>query len=80
MPLSKRLLKDMTQQGRGTEWYVLINIDRLSMACGRSAQVRFLQTTMLSFTIGSSDFSGYPRTFTKEAALSEDGRGTAWHV
>ena len=36
------------------------------MACGRSAQLRFLSTTMSSFTIGSSDFTGYTRTYTKD--------------
>ena len=47
---------------------------------GRPAQVRFLPTTKRSFTIGSSDFSGYMRTFAKDTALSADGRGTAWDV
>ena len=49
-----------------------------SAAFGRSAQVRFLPTTTRSFTIGSSDLSGYMLTFTKNTALSKDGRSTAW--
>ena len=47
-------------------WNVWINIGRLSTACGRSAQVRFLSTTMRSFTIGCSDFSDHTRTLTKD--------------
>ena len=41
------------------------------------AQVRFLPTIKRSFTISSSDFSGYTRTFTKDTTLSDDGRGRA---
>ena len=37
----------------------------------------FFPTTTRSFTIGSSDFSGYTRTFTKNTALLEDSRGAA---
>jgi hypothetical protein len=40
----------------------------------------FFPTAARSFTIDSSDFSGYTRTFTKGMALSEDGRGTGWYV
>jgi hypothetical protein len=69
MPLCKRLPKARAQHGRGTAWYVWINIDRLSTACGRSAQFRFLPTTTRSFTIGSSDM-----------ALLNNGKGTARHV
>jgi hypothetical protein len=68
------------RHGMGTTWYVWINIGRLSTACGRSAQVPFLPTTTGSFTTGNSDFCGYTRTFTKDKALSEDGRGTARYV
>ena len=43
----------------------------------RSAQVRFLPTITRSFTIGSSDFSDYSRSFTKN---TEDVRDTTRHV
>ena len=69
-----------SEHGMGTTWYVWINTSRLSTACGRSAQVRFLPTATRSFTIGRSDFSGYTRIFTKDTAWSEHGRGTAWYV
>ena len=64
MPLCKQLLTAMVQHSRTTAWCVCINSGRLSTACGRSAQFRFLPTITRSFTIGSSDFSGYTRTFT----------------
>jgi hypothetical protein len=51
----------------------------LTAAVGRSVQIRFIQTTTRSFTIDSSDFSGYTRTFTKDTALPQDGRGTVRH-
>ena len=57
------------RHGRGTAWFVWINIGHLLTACGPSAQFRFLSTTTRNFTIGSSDFSGYTRTFTKDTAL-----------
>jgi hypothetical protein len=41
MPLCKWLLKATAQHGRGTVWFVWINIGRLSTACGRPAQVWF---------------------------------------
>jgi hypothetical protein len=48
--------------------------------CGRPAEIRFLPTTAWNFTIGSSDFSGFTRTFTKDRAPSKDGTGTARYV
>jgi hypothetical protein len=66
----KRLLKDTTQ------W---VNIGRLSTTCGRCSQIRVFPTTTGSFRIGSSDFSGYTRTFTKDTSLSENGRCTTRH-
>jgi hypothetical protein len=80
MPLCKRLLKATAQHGKGTVWYMWINIGRLSTACVRSAQVRCLPSTTRSFTIDSSDFPGYTRTYTKDTALSENGIGIARHV
>ena len=77
MPLCMRLLKATAQHGRGTAWYVRINIGR-ERACGRYAQFRFLPTATRSSAIGSLDFSGYTRNFTKGMTLSADGR--AWYV
>ena len=57
-----------------------ISRPRHSTAGTRRAQVRFLPTTTRSLTIGRSGFSGYTPNFTKDKALSEDGRGTEWHV
>jgi hypothetical protein len=65
VPLCKQILKATAQHGRDTAWYVWINIGRLSTDCGRSAQVRFLPTTMRSFTIVNSQFYGYTRNFRK---------------
>ena len=77
-PAVLRLYRLATQgHGKGTAWNVWINIGRLSTACERSVQVRFLSTTTRSFTFGSSEISIYTRTFTKD---TEDGRGTAWYV
>ena len=59
--------------GRDTALYAWINI-------GRSALLRFLPTTMRSFTIGSLNFSGYTRIFTQDTALSKHGMGTVRHV
>ena len=80
MPLCKRLFKATAQHGRSTAWYVWINISRLSTACGRQVEFRFLPNTTRSITIGSSDFSGYTWTFTKDKTLSVDGRGTVLYV
>jgi hypothetical protein len=74
MPLCMRLLKATAQHGRGTAWYVRINIGR-ERAYGRYAQFRFLPTATRSSAIGSLDFSGYTRNFTKGMTFSADGRG-----
>ena len=70
LPCSDHAAFAATSQGHGmgTAWYVWITTGR---------QVRFLPTTTRSCTIGSRDFSGYTRTFTKDTTLSGDGRGTA---
>jgi hypothetical protein len=49
-PLWKQLLKATAQHGRGTAWQVWINIDRLSLACWRPAQVRLIPATTRKFT------------------------------
>jgi hypothetical protein len=41
--------------------------------CPGSVDLWFFPTTTRCFTIGSSDFSGYKRTFTRDTALSKDG-------
>lgn len=50
MSLWKRLIKATVQHGMVTAWYMWINIDRLSTACGRLAQFRLLQSTKRKFT------------------------------
>jgi hypothetical protein len=37
------------------------------------------QTNPLNCTTGNSDISGTTRNFTKDTALSDNGRGAAWH-
>ena len=75
-----RFASDFSRPRRNTAWNLWINIGCLSTACGRSAHVRFLPAATRSFMIGSSDFSGYARTFTKDTAVSENDRGTARYV
>jgi hypothetical protein len=54
------------ESSMGTTWYVWISIGRPATACGRPARVRRLPATT--------------RTFTKDTALTENGRVAAWHV
>jgi hypothetical protein len=78
----------------GTAWHVLISIGRPETACGRLTRVRLLPATtrsstkvgIISITIRKTVglavriFPATTRTFTKDTALSENGRGAAWHV
>ena len=71
MPCYDHAALQATSQGHGTAR------QGHGMMCGRSVQARLLPTTTRSFTTGSSNFSGYTRTFTKDTALSGDERSTA---
>jgi hypothetical protein len=74
----------------GTAWYLWITIGRPQKACERPAHVRFLPATtrnstkfvIRSITISEAVriFPSTTRNFTKDAALSENGVGAAWHV
>jgi hypothetical protein len=101
MPFWKQLLKATAQRNMGMARHVWISIGRPETACGRPAHVRLLPATTRSstnvvirsipirYTVGLA-VRVYPattRTFTKDTALSENGRGaarhgrgTAWHV
>jgi hypothetical protein len=82
------------QHRHGMAWQVWISIGRPETASGRPAHVRLLPTTMRSSTkvvismhtnplncrTSSSYISGYHVDFHEEMALSENGRGMAWHV
>jgi hypothetical protein len=76
-------------------WHVWISIGRPETACGRPACVRLLlPATTLSSTkvvirsmpirytvaLAVRIFPATTRTFTKDTALSDSGRGAAWHV
>jgi hypothetical protein len=92
MPFWNRLLKAMVQ--RGMAWHVWISIGRPETACGRPARVCLLPATTRSSTkvvirsipifctvgLTVQIFLATARTFTKDTALSENGRGAAWHV
>jgi hypothetical protein len=81
-----------TRHGRdmGTACYVWINIGLPEMVCGRPAHVRLLTATTPSSTKvvtvntvavpAVRIFPSTTRTFTKDTALSENGRNAAWHV
>jgi hypothetical protein len=75
------------ESGMGTAWYVWISIGRPETACGRPARVPHLLATTRSSTkvvtrsrLAVRIFPSTTRTFTKDTALSENGRVTAWHV
>jgi hypothetical protein len=94
MPFLKRLLKATAQRGMVAAWHVWISIGRPEAACGRPARFRLLPATTRSSTkvvirniptryivgLAVRIFPAPTRTFTKDTALSENGRGAAWHV
>jgi hypothetical protein len=78
----------------GMKWHVWISMFRPDTASGQPARIRLLlATTRIStkfvirsipirYTVGLAVriFPATTRTFTKDTALSENGRGAAWHV
>jgi hypothetical protein len=87
IPFWKRPLKATAQRGTGTAWYVWISNGRPEPACGRPPRVRLLPaTTRSSMKVVTRSrlavrmFPSTTRTFTKDTALSENGRVVAWHV
>jgi hypothetical protein len=77
----------------GVAWRVSVNIGRPETACGRPARFRSSgyhaefhegcyqkHTNPLNCRTSSSVFPAITWTFTKDKALSENGRGAAWHV
>jgi hypothetical protein len=86
--------KTTAQRGIGMAWHLKISIGRPQTACGRPARVRPLPATTRSstkvvirsmqirYTLGLAVgiFPATTRTLTEDTALSENGRGVAWHV
>jgi hypothetical protein len=75
------------ESGMGTAWYMWISIGHPETARGRPAHFRLLPTTTRSSTkvVTRSRprvriFPSTTRIFTKDTALSENGRVGAWHV
>jgi hypothetical protein len=86
-PFWKRPLKATAQRGMGTAWYVWISIGRPETACERPARFRLLPATtristkvVIRSRLAVRFFPSTTRTITKSTALSENGRGVAWHV
>jgi hypothetical protein len=85
----KRRLKATAQRGMRTTWYVWItcSIGRPETACRRPARVRLFPVTTRSYTkvvtrnrLAVRIFLSTTRYFTKDTALSENGRLEAWCV
>jgi hypothetical protein len=95
MPRLCRSERDFSRprRGMGIAWHWWISIGRPETACGRPACVRLLLATTWSYTMGVIRsipiretvglalriFPATTRPFTKDTALSENGRGAAWH-
>jgi hypothetical protein len=83
----KAPLKATAQRGKGTARYEWISIGCPETACGGSARFRLLPANTRSSTkvvtrsrLAVRIFPSTTRTFTKDTALSENGRAAAWHV